>query len=810
MYLNSITKSKIQSHKIYNWFVSKGWNIYDYQIKVFQEINRGMDVLVTSPTGSGKTLAGLLPTIVDSDYFKKNTLYTIYISPLKSLSYDIERNLLEPIKCLKLNISLSVRTGDTNSYKKNLQLIKPPNILVTTPESFALLMSYQNSENYFHNLKYVIIDELHNIIHSKRGDLLSLNLARLNTIAPKNKKIALSATLSDLKNGVLYFTNKKKTKIIQNLKKKRLLVSIIKAKKNIPWAGYMPTYAIKEIYQKVLENKSSIIFVNTRAQAEYIFQSLWKVNTNNLKIAVHHGSLEKKIRVKIEEKMFKGEISCVVATSSLELGIDWGNVSLIINIGAPKGISRIIQRIGRSNHKINLPSKAIMVPTNKFEYLECKAATKEAIKDYDIEEIKIKDGSLDVLAQHIVGVACSKPFNEAELFKNIKTAFPYRTLKEKTFKKVINFVKNGDYALNKYSEFSKIKKNHYGLYQISNNKLIHKYRMNIGTIVDSDLINIYLKNKKLGKIEDYFIQNLERGDTFLFAGEVLEYIDTNIKGVQVKKSNGKNPKIPSYSGGSLPLSTKLADRVKKILSNYKGFNLSNDISDWLNKQNAISMIPPKDGLLVESFTRKNYNFRRNYIVAYTFQGRAANQTLGIVILKKMLALKCQPIAFIATDYAIVFWSAIECKNIKLLFNHKNFFEGFDDWLKNTSLIRKHFKNVAIISGLIDKNYPGYIKSYKQIRFNSNLIYDVLNKYETNHILLQSTKLEAMNEFLEYNKINNYLEGIKSKIIHKKLNRMSPMSIPLLLEFNVEKIRDNLILSSFDSEDQILKEANLDQ
>ena len=806
-YKNNIIKDKIQSHKINKWFKEKGWSFYDYQIKALKAINQNKDILITSPTGSGKTLAGLLPTILESDKFKKNNLYTIFISPLKSLSYDIERNLLIPINECDLNLTISVRTGDTTTYTKTKQIEKPPNILVTTPESFALLMSYKNAEEYFSNLKYLIIDELHNIIHSKRGDLLALNIARLNEIAPNHNKIALSATLKDIKTGLAYFSNKKKSEVIKSLKYKKLSVSIIKTTKNIPWSGYMATYAIKNIYNNILKHKSSIIFVNTRAQAEVLFRSLWKINKDKLNIAVHHGSLEKKLRIKIEEKMFRGLLNCIVATSSLELGIDWGNISLIIQVGAPKGISRMIQRIGRSNHKINLPSKAILVPTNKFEYLECEAA-KKAIYENDIEEIKIKKGSLDVLAQHIFGVACSKPFNAGLLFKNIKTSFPYKNLDIITFNKVLEFVKNGGYSLKHYKEFNKIKKNIKGNYEVLDKKLIHKYRMNIGTIVESDLINVYLKNKKLGKIEEYFVQNLVRGDTFLFAGEVLEYLENNVKGISVKKSKNKYPKIPSYVGGRLPLSTKLSRHVIELINNYKNFNMPPHIEEWLQKQEEYSMLPPSKGLLIETFTRNNFGFRKNYLVAYTFQGRSANQTLGLVVLNKMLKLNLKPIAFTATDYALVVWSEIKCNDVEKLFENRNFFQGFNQWLENTSLIRKHFKDVAVISGLIDKNYPGYIKTHKQIKFNSDLIYEVLKKYERNHILLKSTKLEAMDDLLDYNKIKNYLLAIKNNIIHKNLKRVSPMSIPLLLEFNIEKVKEDNLIDIIEEENNLLLEANL--
>ena len=800
--LNSILANKIQSHKFTNWIRNKGWNYYEYQLKVLEAVYKKEDALVISPTGSGKTVAGFLPTIIESDVYKKNVLYTLYISPLKSLSYDIERNLLNPINELGLNISIDVRTGDTNAYKKKIQLSKPPNILITTPESFALLMSKKEARNIFSSLKYIIIDELHNLIHSKRGDLLNLNLARINSFCPNLIRVALSATLKDLNNGLLYFSAKKNAVIIENKEKKAMHLSIIKTKKEIPWVGYMPTYAINEIYNIISSLKTSIIFVNTRAQSEYVFQELWKKNKKKIKIAVHHGSLEKNIRLNIEKKMFEGKIQCVVATSSLELGIDWGSIDLIIQVGAPKGISRIIQRIGRSNHKINLYSKAILVPTNKFEYIECKACI-NAVAEFDIEEVAVKDGSLDVLAQHICGVASSEPFNLDILYKNIKTSYPYRKLKKKTFMQIINFVKDGGYSLKAYEEFSKIKKNSDGKFEMVSNKFIKKYRMNIGTIIDSDLINIYLKNKKLGKIEEYFVQNLSIGDTFLFAGEVLEYVGVNLKGILVKKTKSKNPKIPSYTGGRLSLSSKLASRVIKLINNYKEYNFPKEIKDWLNNQTKFSSLPPIDGLLIETFSRFVGRKKNNYLVAYTFQGRKTNQTLGIILINRMESLGLRPLAFVATDYALSIWSIKKCSNISRLLEIKPLLKNINQLLISTSLIRRHFKEIAIISGLIDKNYPGHRKTERQIKFNSDLIYDVLNKYEKNHVLLNATKFEAMTELVDYDKINDYIKDMKKNIVYHDLEKVSPLAVPLILEFNIEKVRGDELLNNLENDINLL-------
>jgi ATP-dependent Lhr-like helicase len=564
----------------------------------------------------------------------------------------------------------------------------------------------------------------------------------------------------------------------------------------------MPTYAINEIYNIISSLKTSIIFVNTRAQSEYVFQELWKKNKKKIKIAVHHGSLEKNIRLNIEKKMFEGKIQCVVATSSLELGIDWGSIDLIIQVGAPKGISRIIQRIGRSNHKINLHSKAILVPTNKFEYIECKACI-NAVAEFDIEEVAVKDGSLDVLAQHICGVASSEPFNLDILYKNIKTSYPYRKLKKKTFMQIINFVKDGGYSLKAYEEFSKIKKNSDGKFEMVSNKFIKKYRMNIGTIIDSDLINIYLKNKKLGKIEEYFVQNLSIGDTFLFAGEVLEYVGVNLKGLLVKKTKSKNPKIPSYTGGRLSLSSKLASRVIKLINNYKEYNFPKEIKDWLNNQTKFSSLPPIDGLLIETFSRFVGRKKNNYLVAYTFQGRKTNQTLGIILINRMESLGLRPLAFVATDYALSIWSIKKCSNISRLLEIKPLLKNINQLLISTSLIRRHFKEIAIISGLIDKNYPGYRKTERQIKFNSNLVYDVLNKYEKNHVLLNATKFEAMTELVDYDKINDYINDMKKNIVYHDLEKVSPLAVPLILEFNIEKVRGDELLNNLENDINLL-------
>ncbi len=760
-------------------------------------------MLINAPTGTGKTLAALIAPIInfESD-IETGKFTTIYISPLKSLIYDIKRNLQAPLQNTKLNIIVETRTGDTSSYNKQKQLKVPPNFLITTPESFALLMSYQNVEKFFLNIKYIIIDEIHNLIHTKRGDLLSLNLTRLSTFCPEAVKIALSATIGDTKKTLDYISAKENKICIEPKLQQKISLNLIKSTVPIPWSGHLATYAVKDIYAEVKSHQCTIIFVNTRAQSEFIFQSLWKINKYNLKIAVHHGSLDKKLRLKIEKEMYDGQLNCIVATSSLELGLDWGNVDLVIQVGAPKGINRIIQRIGRSNHNIQEASKAILVPTNKFEYLECLAA-KEAINLRNLEIIPEKEGSLDVLAQHINGVACSKGFKSHDLFKVIKKSSPYKKLKKNTFNKVLEFVHNGGYVLKNYSAYSRLQKKN-NIYSIANKNFIRRYRMNLGTIVEAEVLPVFWRNKKLGYIEENFINNLQPNDTFLFAGLILKFEKITIKGVQTSVSNKKEPKIPSYVGGTLPLSSFLANNVINLINNNNNYNFPKQIKDWLLIQNKVSSFPPKNGLLVESFTRAGYN----YIVSYTFLGRNANQTIGLLIMKKLEEQNCRPIAFVATDYAIAVWSIKKFNDIKTLFSEKLLNKNLDDWIKNTSMLKKHFKKIAIVSGLIDRKLPGKIKTNKQLSFSTDLIYDVLEKHESNHILIKITKEEVLKELIDISLLKVFINKIKNNIIHNSLVRISPFAVPVVMEFYSTKIsKDKLLKYKEDEiEEELINEA----
>jgi ATP-dependent Lhr-like helicase len=683
-------------------------------------------------------------------------------------------------------------------------------MLMTTPESLALLLASPEANDYFKFLKFLIIDEIHSLVNSKRGDLLSLNLSRLETIAPKCQKLGLSATVKN-KNSVLAFLSQKNKSITINVQERSSpSIDILKTDIRVPWSGHMASYAIKDIYKKIINSTMSIVFVNTRAQAELVFNKLWHENEKNLKIAIHHGSLEKEMRRKVENMMSQGLLDCVVATSSLDLGIDWGNIDLVIQIGSPKGIARFLQRIGRSNHRLNEPSRALLVPSNRFEYLECVSAI-SSIRENILDEINDKEGSLDVLAQHILGVACSKPFEVNELFTEIKNSWPYRNLQIKKFLEVLEFVKNGGYSLKNYDQYSKIGLNKENLYTIKNKNIRNKYRLNVGTIVESYMLKVKLGNRTLGQVEEWFIEGLNEGDTFLFGGRILEYQYLSNNNVIVRTTKDQQPKIPSYAGGRLPLSSELSFQVRSLISKEENWkNLPSQISEWLRLQLKFSNIPGPEELLVETFPRNIKNKKRYFLICYSFEGRNANQTLGFLISKRMQRMGYKPIGFVATEYALAIWSMNMVEDINILLSDDIMLDDLYEWLEETPLLKKNFRDAAIISGLIERIIPGQKKTGKQIMFNSDLIFDVLKKHEPNHLLLQVARQDSYRGLIDLDRLSKFLKRIKKNIILKKLNQISPLAIPLILEINRQTIDKSEVNEYFlqELEEQMTKEVGL--
>lgn len=810
-----------------DWFAERGWQPRAHQLDLLARAHSGQSTLLIAPTGAGKTLAGFLPSLID--LYREDGLrrkpgmaffgpHTLYISPLKALAVDIARNLEAPIREMDLPVTVETRTGDTPAHKRQRQKERPPDILLTTPEQIALLLADKNAERFFNQVKTIIFDELHSLVVSKRGDLLSLGLARLFRHAPEITTIGLSATVANPQDLQAWLVPQNREHgevseagLIEITGGAKPDISILETEERLPWAGHTALYAIDNIYRQIKEHKTTLLFVNTRFQAELLFQELWRVNEDGLPIAMHHGSLDVGQRRKVEAAMGTGSLRAIVATSTLDLGIDWGDVELVIHVGAPKGASRLAQRIGRSNHRMDVPSKGILVPANRFEVLECKAAL-DANYIGAQDTPRLHDGALDVLCQHVLGMACAAPFQADDLFAEIKTAAPYADLPRATFDKVMEFVATGGYALKSYERYAKIRKTEDGTWRLTHPRLAQQYRINVGTIIENPTLLVRMTSRKngrvgrggrvLGKVEEYFLETLEPGDTFLFAGQIVRFEGIRETEALVTKSAADTPKIPSFAGGKFPLSTYLAQGVRNILSDPKTWNsLPDQVAEWLEIQKARSVLPGKRELLLETFPRAD----KHYLIAYPFEGRLAHQTLGMLLTRRLERMKARPLGFVATDYALGVWclrdlsSMIRRGELSLdaLFDEDMLGDDLEAWLRESFMMKRTFRNAALISGLIEKRHPGKEKSGRQVTVSSDLIYDVLNEHEPDHILLQAAWVDASTGLLDIERLGAMLKRVKNHLRHMSLDRISPLAVPVMLQIGKEPVfgsADEMILA----------------
>ena len=772
------------------WFRMRGWAPHRHQLDMLAAADARQSALLVAPTGGGKTLAGFLPSLIELSQAPHAGLHTLYVSPLKALAVDIHRNLTTPIEELGLDIACETRTGDTPQSKRQRQRRRPPQILLTTPESLSLMLSYADAPRVFQGLRCVIVDELHALADNKRGDLLSLGLSRLDALAPECRRVGLSATVPDPDALLAWLSasgrvDREVPRLIKAPGGPDPEIEILVTRERLPWSGHMAIHALAEVYQRVHEAGTTLVFVNTRAQAELVFRALWRLNEDALPIALHHGSLSVEQRRKVETAMSDGRLRAVVATSSLDLGIDWAAVDLVIQVGAPKGVSRLLQRIGRSNHRLDRPSRALLVPANRFEVLECRAAL-EGLRAGTLDGDPPRPGGLDVLAQHILGSACSQPFTADGLYREVTRSAPSAGLGRTDFDDVLAFVADGGYALANYERYRRLTRDGQGQYRIASQVHARRYRMNVGTIVEAPTLKVKLKRGRfLGEVEEYFANGLVPGDTFVFAGELLRFEGVRETWVEVSRAQaGDEPKVPAFMGGRLPLSTHLADRVRTMLEGPAQWGaLPEAVGEWLRLQRWRSVMPPADGLLVETFPRG----QKEFMVAYCFEGRNAHQTLGMLLTRRMERAGLGPLGFVATDYVLAVWSLEAVTDVASLFDEDMLGDDLEAWMAESSMLRRTFRKVAVIAGLIEPRSPGREKTGRQVTFNADLIYDVLRKHEPDHVLLRATRADAAGGLTDIRRLGDMLSRVKGRILHRALDRVSPLAVPVLLEVGKEQV-----------------------
>ena len=839
------------------WFTARGWSPRAHQIALLSQAKAGRSTLLIAPTGAGKTLAGFLPSLVDLTSPTRITrvaagspqgnrhapakcrpprasgagLHTLYISPLKALAVDVARNLMQPVAEMGLPVRIETRTGDTNPSKRQRQRVRPPEILLTTPEQLALLLTHADAAYLFADLRFVILDELHALAASKRGDLLALGLARLRTLAPDMIATGLSATVARPSELRAFLIPQRMpddhiemADLVIAKGGAAPLVCLLETEGQIPWSGHTTRYAVGEIYQAVKAHKLSLLFVNTRSQAELLFQELWRVNDDNLAVALHHGSLDAGQRRKVEAAMAAGKLKAVVCTSTLDLGIDWGDVDLVVNVGAPKGASRLTQRIGRANHRLDEPSRALLVPSNRFEVLECRAALEAAAAG--VQDVALsREGALDVLAQHVACTAAAGPFWPDELFAEVRSASPYAGLTRNNFERVVDFVATGGYALRTYERYARLRPEPDGRLRLAHPRLAQQIRLNVGTIVEHPMLKVRLVRprgapkpgavrtradrpldggKVLGEIDEFFVGELEIGDTFVFAGQVVRLEGQRGNDAFVSRAFDAEPKVPSYPGGKFPLSTHLASRVRDMLADPASWQrLPGPVAEWLSLQQERSVLPAAEEVLVETFPRAG----RYYVVTYPFEGRLAHQTLGMLLTRRLERAGAKPLGFVANDYALSIWGlrnmgemiAGGALDLAALFEEDMLGDDLDAWLAASSLLKRTFRYCAVISGLVDRRHPGVEKSGRQIRISTDLIYDVLRRHDPHHILLEAAWADTATGLLDLARLTDFLARIKGRIRYSALDRVSPLAVPVLLEMGRESVGG-------DAAESLLREA----
>lgn len=789
------------------WFEGRGWSPRAHQLDMVAKAREGRDALLIAPTGGGKTLAGFLPSLIElAERPPSNAppgLHTLYISPLKALAVDVERNLMAPILQMGLPIVAESRTGDTGVSRRQRQRVKPPDILLTTPEQLALFCAWEGARLYFENLSCVILDEIHTLHGSKRGDLLALDLARLQQFAPNLRRVGLSATVDDpdvIRRWLAYGKvdedaphappPHESIALVRGPAGAQPVVDVLLSEGRVPWAGHTAKHAMEEVYEAIKGAKTALVFVNTRFQAEFAFQELWRLNEDNLPIALHHGSLAAEQRRKVEAAMARGELRAVVCTSTLDLGIDWGDVDLVIQLASPKGASRMVQRIGRANHRLDEPSRALFVPANRFEMLECQAA-REAIAENRFDGEPTRIGALDVLAQHIMGCACSEPFDLLAMYDEVRSCGPYRDLAWEDFEQVVDFVSTGGYALKTYDRFKRIVKGLDGLWRVRNAETAQRHRLNVGAIVSPAMLSVRVAmgkqraGRKIGEVEEGMLEMLDPGDTFVFAGQVWSLVAVTGTDVLVSPATNRDPKMPSWGGSKFALSTFLAKRVRELMYDQEHWKvLPADVREWLEVQRDHSLIPEADEMLLETFPHG----KRHFLVCYPFEGRLAHTTLAMLLTRRLERLGVGPLGFVCNDYAMAIWSLKPMNALDLddLFAEDMLGDDLEAWLAESFMMKRAFKGCAIIAGLIERRFPGQEKSGRQVTFSTDLIYDVLRRHQPDHLLLRCARDDAASGMIDVARLGQMLSRVAGRIRHAPLDHLSPFSVPILLEIGKER------------------------
>lgn len=784
-----------------NWFSSKNWEVFPFQQHVWSAFLTGKHGILNAPTGSGKTLALWMPTLIKwidahpSNYkeLANNGLQVLWITPLRALAKDIQQALQTSLNELGIPWTVGRRTGDISSSIKQKQNRKMPEVLITTPESVHVLMAQKKYARHFNTLNTVVVDEWHELLGTKRGIQIELALSRLKGLCPNIQIWGISATIGNLDQALEVligpqYSNNNSTIIKANIKKEIKVTSVLPDDvETFPWSGHLGLNLLPKIIPIIDNHASTLVFTNTRNQAEMWFQKILEIRPDYAgQIALHHGSLDREVRNWVELALHEGILKAVICTSSLDLGVDFRPVDTVIQIGSPKGVARFLQRAGRSGHKPGAVSSIYFVPTHALELIEA-AALKNAVQNQELESREPILKPIDVLVQYLVTLAVSDGFYPHKLISEIRNTFAYQSLLDDEWNWVLTFITTGGKSLGKYPEYSKVHIDEEGLYQVVDRAIARRHRMSIGTITSNSIMKVkYLSGGNLGTIEETFIASLNIGDTFWFAGRNLELVQLKDMVAFVRRAKGTKAKIPSWQGGRMSLSSNMTKILRKTMQGAIEGSLTmielETLAPIFDVQKKWSLLPNENQFLIE----KSYSREGCHVFFYPFEGRYVHEGMSTLIAHRIS--KMQPISFsiAMNDYGFELLSdqdiPIEMALSNDIFSENNLIEDIRSSMNNSEMAKRKFWEIAQVAGLVFNGFPGEKRTSRHLKMSSGLIFDVFNEYEPNHLLVR----QAFDEVLFFQLDEIRLRKVLKKIQHQEIvvnhtKRFTPYAFPIFVD-----------------------------
>jgi ATP-dependent helicase Lhr and Lhr-like helicase len=789
-----------------NWFRSKGWKPFGWQRKVWEASMQGKFGLLNAPTGSGKTFALFMPEILKfvevypEDFRERanNGLLLLWITPLRALARDLETAMQQVIHDLGMSWRVERRTGDVSQAVKKRQKNRMPEVLISTPESLHVLLAQKGYPAHFKNLRSVVVDEWHEIIGSKRGTQTELALSRLRGMNPGLQVWGISATIGNLEEAfdVLLGSQKPdKSVIIKSDIQKKITVNTVipDNMEHFPWSGHLGINLLPKILPILEKEGSTLIFTNTRAQSEIWFRELLEANPNLAgTIAIHHGSLDRKIRSWVEESLHSGLLKTVVCTSSLDLGVDFAPVDKVIQIGSPKGVARFLQRAGRSGHRPDADSTIWFVPTHALELIEA-AALKDAVAESNVENRIPQLKPYDVLIQYLVTLAVSEGFTPELIRQEVQNTFAYQTLRDNEWNWILEFIRSGGKSLTRYDEFRKVEVDGNGIWRVFDRTIARRHRMTIGTIAGDSMLRVkYLKGGTLGRIEEWFLSQLNQGDTFWFAGRNLELVRIRDMTAYVRKTKGTSSKVPSYMGGRMSISSNMSallrHKLQQAISGAADEDELQAIEPILKIQKERSLLPGEKDFLIE----KSWSKEGCHCFFFPFEGRYVHEGMSALVAHRISKIKPITFSIAMNDYGFELLSdqdiPVEEALVKDLFSEKNLIRDIMGSLNDAELAKRRFRDISRIAGLVFPGFPGNQKAGKHLQMSSGLFFDVFMEYEPENLLIEQAFDEVLQYQLDEARIRLALQRIRSQqIVFREVDRFSPFAFPIY----VDRLRERM-------------------